>query len=432
MVYYSCLLLYNIIALCGCFLLSPLLILIVLSKKKYRGRIINRLGFLNNFYRPKEPGQKTIWVHTLSVGETTSALPLLKKIKTSFPDAHLILTVTTKSGQTLAHEQATALVDHIAAAPLDLLPSVLLFLKNIKPDLFILVETDFWPNWLFLLKTNKTPSILVNGRISKDSLTKYQRFSLLFTPLFDNFSALAMQSAQDCEKMIHLGLKKEKLFKLGNLKFDTQGLSNVNKYDEGLSRNRLGIPMDSQVWICGSTHAGEEQIIFSVFQKLQVKFPDLKLIIAPRKIERSQEILSLVANTTYTALQKSTLPKNTPWQILILDTLGELANIYQVADVSFIGGSLVNKGGHNPLEAASWGIPVIFGYNMDDFAEIASEMQEKGGAIQVKSENQLLNEMTALLENDAKRIEIGFLAQEWISKNRGVADNHIQLLYNYL
>ncbi|MCW5200177.1 hypothetical protein VU05_05765, partial [Desulfobulbus sp. F1] len=311
-----------------------------------------------------------IWLHALSVGEVTSALPLVKAIRENICPARIVFTAATRSGRELAEKLIKLHADLVLYSPLDVPCAVRQYLEAIKPSLFILVETDFWPNWLQQLKQRQVPVMLVNGRISAKSFAAYRRFAFFFQPMFRCFSLLSMQTAHDRSLMIELGNPAERVVCLGNLKYEVgRGesirLGSVSRYDD-----------TGHVWVCGSTHPGEEELIFAAFKTVGAYLrvcPDnlpLRLIIAPRKIERGSELVKLAHQFGLTAdLRSSGTATNS--NVLILDTIGELSSCYSLARLAFIGGSLVAEGGHNPIEAAVQGVPVLFGPHMDDFAEIA-------------------------------------------------------------
>lgn len=433
MLQYCTILLYNLIVILGGLLLLPLLLLGVLSKQKYRTRIGKRLGWELPVIHQHPPNKQTIWIHALSVGEATSALPLVKGLRAEYPDAVIVFSTTTRSGQILAQNIIKPHVDAVIAAPLDFLLTIKQFIRSIQPDIFILTETDFWPNWLFLLNQQSIPTVLVNGRISQESFIRYRRFSWFFKPLFSGFTALSMQTEHDCQNLKQLGITSTKIHTLGNLKLDTLLLkeplpaTNISQL-----KQHYGLLPDAMVLICGSTHDGEETILFNVFAKLKSTFPELQLIVAPRDIARSNELLALAQSYNFRCAQKTTLDRHAPYDLLILDTLGELAAAYQLADAAFIGGSLVAQGGHNPLEAAVFAIPVFFGNHMEDFSEIAAELVNCGGGIQVPGEQELLESLTRVFANALYRKEKGMLARQWVRANQGVVRRHLDLLLDLL
>lgn len=421
-------------------ILSSLLLLCVLPlspflvrQAKHRQRLGQRLGWgLRATIAPLQKLQgrtPVFWIHALSVGEVTSAVPLVQGLRQQYPNAMLIFSTTTRSGAEVATTLIAPWVNRLIAAPLDLGPVVPFFLHMIRPDCFIQVETDFWPHWLLCLRQQRIPAILVNGRISAASLARYQRLALLFRPMFACFSLLAMQSENDARNLQTLGIDPARIATLGNLKFDSRNTAPAihTPVHQKERKTSYGFVAEEPLWICGSTHAGEESIVFAVFARLQPSFPTLQLLIAPRNIERSDEILALAAQHGL-ACRRRTTDKEVPGPILVLDTIGELASCYAMADMVFVGGSLVACGGHNPLEPAAVGVPVLFGPHMEDFSEIASELVEKGGALQVAEASVLERRLGQLLSDTEAARTMGQRAAACVASHRGVVANHLRMI----
>ncbi len=421
--------LYNILQLVLLAVFLPFLTLFILIRPKYRDRIPARLGLglARKTAMPKAShngaSRQTLWLHALSVGEVTSAAPLVAGIRKAYPDSRIIVSVTTRTGKRLADTLLSSSADHIIDSPLDILPVVALFIKYIQPNLFILVETDFWPNTLLFLQQKKVPTLLVNGRVSEKSMDGYRRMRAFFIPMFQSFSFLCMQTERDCEKMKKMGIAPEKLRTLGNLKFDTIA---------GHARPELPppadvLPQNRILFICGSTHPGEEKILIDCYLQLRKDHPELFLIIAPRDPDRSTEISSLAAGQGLkTALRSSN--NGADADLLVLDTIGELIHFYALSDIGFVGGSLVRQGGHNPIEPAVMGIPVIFGPHMQDFSEIADALLSSGGATEVSGQSDLAELIKRLLTSADMRAAQGLAARQCIEKQRGVIAKHLELI----
>lgn len=403
----------------------PILVLLVLIKKKYRTRILHRLGFSlqKNLSLPNITGKKIIWIHCLSVGEVTSSLPLVRGLKEELDNIIIVFSASTLTGMKVAEQNIRPYVDSLIPAPLDLLFTVSTFIKQIQPDLFILVETDFWPNWLWKLQKENIPAMLVNGRISKSSFSNYRRFHFLFHSMFQTFTLLSMQTEQDAMQMHRLSITQEKIMTLGNLKYDTartleQGRNSL------ANRSDLNIPEESQVWICGSTHRGEEEIILSAYVTLKKNHDKLVVIIAPRDPGRTIEIIQLATDKSIGATRRTSL--SDPIEpLLILDTIGELTRCYTLADVAFIGGSLVDCGGHNPLEAASCEIPVLFGSHMEDFQEISRDLVQSNGGRIVHNTDELAEAVHQILSDSGLHQSMSRAAGELMTKNAEVVRRHI-------
>ncbi|WP_420208631.1 3-deoxy-D-manno-octulosonic acid transferase [Candidatus Electronema sp. JC] len=393
--------------------------------KILQNRVLERLG-LRLPHLPVRQGP-VIWIHALSVGEVTSALPLVKAIRESIRPAVLVFSATTRSGKELAERLIAPHVDFILFSPLDFPCAVRRYLDAIRPSCFILVETDFWPNWLHQLRRRQIPAMLVNGRISEKSFAAYRRFAFFFKPMFRCFSLLSMQTAQDRDKMLALGILTERLACFGNLKYDLPARQTAPPDLAAAHDHR-------PIWVCGSTHPGEEELIFAAFKKIVGANPcvrPLRLIIAPRKIERGGELLKLARSFGLNAVLRSSGDADAASCVLILDTIGELAGCYSLARLAFIGGSLVDEGGHNPIEAAAQGVPVLFGPHTEDFAEIARDLVDCGGAKVVTAES-LAETAAAILSDDGLHQAMSGAARELVERQRGGVERHVQAVRQML
>ena len=419
--------LYNIITLLLVPLLALFLPIYLIFRPEKRHILPQRLGF--GLKLPSNRKKSTVWIHALSVGEVTSACHLVKQL---YQDKHksttIIFSTTTVSGYEVAKKIIRPYSDCLIYSPLDFLPVVNFFLKKIQPDLFILIETDFWPNLLHRLAKFDAQLLLINGRVSDRSMERYQRFSLFFSPLFDTFTLLCMQTKDDARKMLRLGINEEKVKTVGNLKFGGQDLPEP----ETVSQKQF-FPAGNLIILAGSTHAGEEQTIIDVFLNLKrsVSQP-LHLVVAPRNISRCQEIIELFENNNLTYTNFSSNNSYEVIDVTIIDTIGDLSSLYRYADISFIGGSLVNEGGHNPLEASRCGCPVLFGPYMDDFSEISTGLLEAGGALEVQDPSSLYDILQLLIHDETKRKVIGQKALSYTTEHKHVISGHLELIDRYL
>ncbi len=417
---------YNIIQILALFFFWPALLLVA-ARKKYRKRIWARCGFgLSKDIAPQKNTTKTLWIHALSVGEVTSAVPLVTAIQEAWPQHNIIISTTTTTGQHTAQRLLGDKVTAIVPAPLDVFPVVKHFLQTINPDVYIQVETDFWPNILHLLKTSDIPTILVNGRISERSFVKYKRYHFFFTSMFRNFSKLCMQTELDKRRMRQLGIPEKKLHTLGNLKFDTAPPP-TNKHHDITNY----IPHNIPVLVAGSTHPGEEELILQSVAKLRHRHHTLFPVLVPRDITRAQSLVKMATQFGFTATLRTAQP-NPAADLLIVDTIGELVACYRYSSIAFIGGSLVPQGGHNPIEAALCAVPVLFGPYMTDFHEIARALTEHQGAICVHNANDLEETLDQLLTDEATHSLMGKNAQDWIATQHGVILRHLALFENIL
>lgn len=428
--------LYNIFQVLSLILLFPWLVVKIILTPRYRGRIFLKLGIgIDNLSVKLAPNRKRIWLHALSVGEVLSAQPLVRKIRATYPDFIIIFSASTKTGEELCREVLASEIDLFVPFPYDLYNIAQKFVNSLRPDLFILIETDFWPNFLHLLEQKNIPAILVNGRISQISFNRYHRFSFIFVPMFNIFKFISMQTAADADKMISLGVEPDKVKALGNLKYDSVLPETVGweqkQRPTSFYRKQFGIRPEKIVWIAGSTHAGEEFTILSAYKRLSLLFPDLFLVVAPRQIDRGRQIKEIADSLGLTVRQRTAPLQDEEFPgapLLILDTMGELSRMYSFCDIAFIGGSLVPDGGHNPLEPAAFGKPVIFGPYMDDFTEISADLLEKNAAIVCHDEDDMFDVLKHLLTNPSLRTEMGEQAQALVLEHRGVTMRHLEII----
>ena len=428
-IYFSCLtmiILYNILQIILFPLLFIPLAIFVLLTPRYRSRALARLG-IGLKSEAADNRRKTIWIHALSVGEVTSALPLISGLRKHMPDIRLVFSATSKAGAATAEKLLHDKVDQIIPFPYDISPVIKRFLRVIRPDLFILVETDFWPNIISILRQQKIPTLLVNGRISEESFQSYQRYSFFFKPLFSSFQTLSMQTKKDKANLIKLGIDNKQIQTLGNLKYDTALYSDSKRY-QPLS---FSLPSFKHLLVAGSTHEGEERILLKSFRELKKEYPDLYLIIAPRIISRGENIQNLAAEINLAANRRSQINAGGK-DLFILDSIGELNSVYSHADVAFVGGSLVNKRGHNPIEPAIYSIPVLYGEHMEDFSEISDALLLAGGSFMVKNQNELTTTLQKILRDAQLREKLGSASRACILSQQGVIDRHIRLLKEML
>lgn len=418
---------YNILQFVVVALFWPFLLIGVAARKKYRRHFAARLGWwLSQRIPPVQPGTRVFWVHALSVGEVTSAVPLVSGIREMWPGSRIVITVTTTSGIQTADRLLIGKADYILSSPIDIRFTVSRFIRSIAPDVFIQVETDFWPNQLQMIKRAGIPSVLVNGRISQASIDSYRRLRFFFGPMFRCFTHLCMQTERDKLAMAQLGLSQNALHTLGNLKLDTS----TSLHPGQINCSTL-LPPESFVITAGSTHPGEEEIIIPVYNRIRDIFPDIYLVIVPRDPGRAEDIRSVAENHGLRGVLRSSFDKE-HGDILIVDTIGELIGFYGSSRIGFVGGSLVAEGGHNPIEPALFSIPVIFGSHMEDFHEISADLENCGGGATVRDARQLEQLLTQLLQNPDTRLRMGKAASTCIENRKGVVDKHLALIASLL
>jgi 3-deoxy-D-manno-octulosonic-acid transferase len=406
-------------------ILVPFIPIFLVFKK---GRFVERLALSIPVTSLKKGN---IWVHALSVGEVISAIPLVESLKSHYPGKDIVFTVTTSRGMAVALGELKPKVRALITMPVDLWWCVRRIVHYVKPSVFVLVETDVWPGLIDYLNKRGIKSILVNGRISPRTFESYRRFSFFAREMFKPFDSCLMQSDLDRERLLSVGIDPKKVKTVGNIKYDRDWVP-MGQEEKGKWSKSLGLQQKDLIWVAGSTHRGEDEILMDVFSGLRSLFPTLRLIIAPRRIERSGEILRQAQGMGLRTVLKTEITKdNGPYHVLIVNTLGELDRIYGTAQVSFVGGSLVPIGGHNLLEPASFGCPVLFGPHTFNFVLMSESLVESGGGLRVQDKDELFEATKALLESNELRSKTGNLAREFVEKNRGALErvvSHIAAL----
>lgn len=366
-----------------------------------------------------------IWVHALSVGEVMSAVSLVKAMAEAFPSRGIVFTVTTRTGMNTAQKELQGIVDGLHLMPLDAWWSIRRFVRRIKPGVFVLVETDVWPGLLSYLRRLGIKSILVNGRISPRTYRSYRRASWLIRRMYEPLDSCFMQSDLDRDRLVKVGVDPEKVKITGNIKFD-RDVPTIDPEERAGWLNLLSITSSDPVWVAGSTHPGEEDKILKVFEEIRKSFPLLRLILAPRDISRADELMQLIHSRGLEAARRSELANKMVHEgVLVLDTYGELDRIYGLSWASFVGGSLVPVGGHNLLEPASQGSPVIFGPHMHNFVFMSSAILEAGGGIRVTDVPTLSDAVSLLLSDTDRRLQMGRAAMGFVERNRGAIERVI-------
>lgn len=353
---------------------------------KYRGNYRARMGL--ELPEPASDGPGAIWIHALSVGEVLSAVPLTEEFKKRCPELEIVFSVSTETGMAIAGERLSSWVSRFFFMPHDFPWAVKALNDRVRPKLFVLIETDFWPGLLHTLREHGVRTALVNGRISPRSYIGYLRLPWLAKTIFSGFDRIFAQTENDRQRFIALGSGDDSVSSAGNLKFDSS-FSHFNAAGAADLRDSIGLVAGRPVWVAGSTHAGEEEILLRVHRKLRSVFPDPLLIIAPRNVERRNEIEVLCSKLGFACAARSGSEQAGGKAVYLLDTLGELAKFYSVCDAAFIGGSLVPFGGHNPLEAVGQGIPTCWGPHFFNFLEIETALLDSQCCARVHSEMEL-------------------------------------------
>ncbi len=399
-----------------------------------------------------------LWIHAVSVGEVIATVPLIKKIKERHHFIEIVVSTVTDTGQKVAMEKIGDIA-RIIYVPFDLPFSIKNALRHIKPSLFIIMETELWPNIIRILSKKGVPVLLMNGRISEKSFGGYKKLRFFIKDALKNVRIFCMQNELYAERIKAMGAQIDKVKVIGNFKFDTKPLSHIPEWTNivkgtvpdlrthpPLSRGvESGLSSNRQVTIiAGSTHRTEEDIILNAYMKIKNDFPETTLIIAPRHPERFKEVEELIKKKGLEYVKRSELASSVERQasddertthnaithIILLDVIGELASVYSVCDIAIMGGSFIEHGGQNPLEPAYWGKTIICGPHMENFPFI-NEFYKSGGALKVNADN-LYESLKDLLASPEKMSSMGKIAKELYDKNSGATDRAIEEIERYL
>jgi 3-deoxy-D-manno-octulosonic-acid transferase len=390
--------------------------------RKYVGSLGQRLGFLPvAFNVDREP---SIWVHAVSVGEVLTTRALIDELKNRYPHLRLFLSTTTITGQQVARSGVPH-VDGVFYFPFDFPWIVRRTLDLLRPALFVMMETEIWPHLLRQCRARGIRTVLVNGRISARSFPRYRIARRFFRRVLADIDACCMQSAESARRIIEIGADPGRVVVTGSLKFDSLqwgGSATARGQDRVLRFFR--VPDHRLVVVAASTLRGEEGAVFVAFHRLRALHPGALLIVAPRHPERFGEVEALARDEGFRVARRTDLAIDADPRadVVILDTMGELARLFQVATLVFVGGSLVDAGGHNILEPAVFGKPIVFGPSMHNFAEIADSFLAAGAAVRVRSPAELTSVLVDLAGDSVRRASLGAAARALVEANRGARE----------
>lgn len=420
-------LLYNLLLMLICPILLPYAFFKGLPYGVSIKNVLERAGFFSVKSLQRLPDQRVFWIHAVSVGEVRTSLPLIRELKKNYPEAKIVVTCMTFTGNQVAKKLAE--IDLALFFPYDLPVIVRRFINQIKPDAIIIIETELWPNFVRVVKSFDIPLLLVNGRISDRSFPRYLMLGRVFESTLEGITVFCMQSAKDERRIRRLGAPPGRILVTGSMKFD-MALPNINKLDLETLEQVYQKPAVSKIIVAGSTHAGEEEALVGVFQKLRQQHPSLSLVLIPRHPERCRQLcdeltrngIATILRTSLNELQHP-LPTET---VLVVDTVGEVLKFYSWADIIFVGGSLVPVGGHNILEASLIKKAVLFGPYMNNFKEIVKLIKEAYGGIQVKDADDLYHYANLLLNNPEEAQRLGENGFQLLAENRGATARTIK------
>jgi 3-deoxy-D-manno-octulosonic-acid transferase len=416
--------LYTLIFYCALPLILLRLTWRSIKAPSYRKRWQERLGI---YCIP--PLRDSIWFHTVSVGEAEAAFPLIKLMQSRHPDAGFLITSTTPTGSARIQQILGDKVAHVYM-PYDLPDVIERFIKHFQPGIAIMMEKEIWPNLISICKNKQIPVLIVNARLSQQSAKSYQRISKLSKPALNKISLIATQTEDDRQRFINIGAASQSVKVLGNTKFDVS----IDEQTVFAGQNlKLSLFAGRYVLIVGSSHQGEEIVFLKLYPVLKAHIPELLLLIAPRHPERFQAVKKLCEEQQLKVLMRTDKPKSlTNCDVYLADSMGELKMLYAAADVAFVAGSLAPVGGHNVLEPAAAGTPILFGPQMFNFQEVADKMLAMGAAIQCQDETAILHALLQLYNQPELSNAMVKKAHDFIQLNQGATLKIADTLENYI
>ena len=425
---------YNTLMGLGALFLVPYYAVKIAFTGKYRKSVTRKMGYIPHDLVDSMRGHPRIWIHAVSVGEVTAAAPIVASLRAALPESCIVLSTSTETGQDMAVglvPEATTLMYY----PLDIPAVVRKVIGLVRPDIFVITETELWPNFIRECTRLGIRVVMVNGRISPRSFGRYSQTRLFWERVLRGVEKVGVISEVDAERVRAMGAAPEKVHVLGNAKYD--GLaSRVNPALREEIAHAIGAEESSRYLVAGSTHEGEEEVIFGVYRRLLVDHPDLRLIVVPRHIERGEAVLALARQKGFDdAVRMSEIRagrKPLGERVVIIDVIGELFKVYGLATVVFCGGSLVPKGGQNILEAAAWGKVVLYGPSMDDFLDEKAMLEEAGAGITVQNDEELYGRIDWLLRNPEAIEERGSRGRLRVMANRGASKRYADLIIETL
>jgi 3-deoxy-D-manno-octulosonic-acid transferase len=422
--------LYNIILFTSALIIAPYYLLKIIFAGKYRKSIVPKLGGRQAKILADLKNAPRVWIHAVSVGEVTAAAPIAACLKKKKPEVEIIFSTSTETGQ----EMAKKIIKDTSALiyfPLDIPAVVVKVIKMAAPDVFVLVETEIWPNFLSVCRKRSIKTLMVNGRLSPRSYRRYQLTNFLWKRVLNNLDFAGMISKVDAQRLEDIGMDSTKIEVLGNAKYDGLASMVSPSLEEEISR-RLSAQKDERFFVAGSTHPGEEKIVINVYRQLLQRYPDFKLILIPRHIERTDDVIKLLRREDLNDVIKLSEINNGKQRkderIIVVDVIGELFKVYSLASVVYCGGSLVPRGGQNILEAAAWGKVIFYGPSMEDFSAEKDLLEEAGCGITIRNKEELLQGIIRLLDNPAELKSRGERGKAVVLANIGASKRYADLI----
>jgi len=428
--------LYNILFTIFFVLSSPYYFWRMRRRGNWLDGFLQRFGQFDTKLKQALTNRQVLWLHAVSVGEVNVCTQLIRSLEPRLPNAKIVVSTTTTTGM---GELKKRLPSHISKIyyPIDRRKYVARAMATIKPEAIVLVEAEIWPNFIWRAKSLNIPMFLVNARLSERSYRGYKRIRFLFRPLFATFAGVGAQNEADAAKLRELGCRPEAVRVVGSLKFEAAQLDERRLINVPAMLRQLGVKAGAQLLVGGSTHAGEEAILAEIYLRLRQRFPDLFLILVPRHFERSREVGRELESRGVRFAYRSELTANTQrsdgeLDCLLVNTTGELKYFYEHATVIFVGKSLTAEGGQNPIEPGALGKAMVFGPNMQNFADVVRSFIAQDAAVQVRNAAELESTVAQLLADPARREQLGRNAVKVVHENLGAMERTVDLIVERL
>jgi 3-deoxy-D-manno-octulosonic-acid transferase len=428
--------LYNILFITVFVLSAPYYFWRMRRRGNWRAGFIQRFAKYNPSLKQALTNRHVIWLHAVSVGEVNICTQLIRALEPRVPNLKMVVSTTTTTGMA---ELRRRLPPHVSKIyyPVDRRKFVNRALATINPQAIILVEAEIWPNFLWRAQRLRIPVFLANARLSDRSFPRYKKLAFLFRPLFASLTGVGAQNEADAARLREVGCREQAIRVVGNLKFDAARLNEKNTLDVPAMLRQLGVPPDALILVAGSTHDGEEIILAEMLKRLRVKFPKLFLILVPRHFERCREVGQILRARGVKFFQRGDFSPKTKLaageiECLLVNTTGELRLFYEQATVVFVGKSLKAVGGQNPIEPGALGKAMVFGPNMQNFADVTRSFLARDAALQVRDAETLEKTVADLLANEQRRTELGRNALQVVSENLGAIDRTAKIILEEL
>jgi 3-deoxy-D-manno-octulosonic-acid transferase len=425
---------YNYLFSVALFFATPFFLFRMATTRRFRKGMAERWGFYGDI-KKQLTADHSIWIQAASVGEVTAALPVIDLLRRNYPGEKIILTCQTAAGRDVAREKLGVDVA-VILSPLDLGFVIKNLIRLSGPQILILIETEIWPGMIMTARRNRIPVVIINGRISASSFRGYRRVISLVRPLLKMVTAFGMRSEEDASRIRELGAPHDRVTMTGNIKFDSLPGPELSPGEREELEALLSLNPKDMLIVGGSTFEGEDRILYEAYRELIPRFPGLRLLLAPRHLERVGDIEAFFhsrrqAYSLYTSISAHSGVKKKS-EVVILDAMGVLSSFYGLATVAFIGRSLRGYGGQNPIEPASFRCPIIFGPHMENFRNIADDLVKAGGAVIIQDEIELSKKLSGLLADPVRRDRMGDRARQMVENRRGASQRNLELIKQVL